>query len=138
MISYLIYRSHRRPNCTESEIDKIIEACKRNNAGQDITGVLLYTDNTFVQYLEGSYREIMDLYDKIKTDERHNKVAMLGGGSISERIFPSWHMGRKDIQASVDFKTDISKEDEKTFQEVLTGSNEDSNKAISLIRKLAA
>jgi len=40
--------------CDDSEIDKILDSAKRNNPGLDITGVLLYTEKKFIQYLEGA------------------------------------------------------------------------------------
>ena len=76
MLSQLIYTSIRTSECTDSEIDKILDSCKRNNFGIDITGVLLYSDKIFIQYLEGNSKLILELYDKIKLDKRH-KNAML-------------------------------------------------------------
>jgi hypothetical protein len=61
MLSHLIYVSNRAQNCTQSEIEKILESCKKNNVQYDITGVLLYSDTKFVQYIEGQYKEIMGL-----------------------------------------------------------------------------
>ena len=74
MLSQLVYVSIRKPQCTEEEIQKILDACKRNNQGKDITGVLLYSGTHFVQYLEGDFKKINELYDNIKSDVRHKNV----------------------------------------------------------------
>ncbi len=56
----LVYTSVRKPGCDDYEIKKILESCKRNNPSKDITGVLLHSENHFIQYLEGS-KDIINL-----------------------------------------------------------------------------
>ena len=97
MLSNLIYTSKRSSFCTDKEIDSILEACERNNSHKSITGVLLYSENLFIQYLEGGKEELMQLYDKIKTDDRHNDVVIISSRQINKRIFPGWSMGRKNL-----------------------------------------
>lgn len=135
MLSKLIYVSKRKENCTEEEIEKILDACKRNNSNEDITGVLLYSDDKFVQYLEGEYKKIFELYDKIKEDNRHEKVRLITSGPVKEKTFPSWHMGAKKLDfGSIDYKTAITEEDKKEFEKVLNG--EDSPRSIELLKKV--
>ncbi|MBT1702909.1 BLUF domain-containing protein [Chryseosolibacter indicus] len=136
MLSQLVYVSNRNANCTDEEIDKILQSCQRNNANRDITGVLLYSDKHFVQYLEGNYSEIIDLYDRIKTDNRHQKTILITSAPIKERTFPSWQMGAKKIDnESVTFKTSITEEDRLTFNEILSGKNQEDNKALHIMKK---
>lgn len=77
MISYLVYISSRNNNYLDDERAKILEACKRNNKGLDITGVLLYSSTYFVQFLKSDYRTIIKLYDKRRAYERHINVTMM-------------------------------------------------------------
>lgn len=136
MLSHLIYVSNRSQNCTEAEIEKILTSCKKNNSQYDITGVLLYSDFKFVQYLEGEYKEIMGLYDKIKTDKRHTNPVLLTSAPIQERSFPSWQMGaRKFNHTTIDFKTSVSEDDKKTFESMLSGNSADETKAIGLVKR---
>lgn len=136
MLSHLIYVSNRSQNCTEAEIEKILNACKKNNVKYDITGVLLYSDSKFVQYIEGEYKEIMGLYDKIKDDKRHSNPVLLTSAPIPSRSFPSWQMGAKKFDnASIDFKTSVSDDDRKTFESMLSGKSADETKAISLVKR---
>lgn len=136
MLSHLVYVSVRKPNCTEGEINKILEACKRNNPKIDITGVLLYSNTHFLQYLEGEYKEISGLYEKIKEDDRHKNVVLITTGPVNKRTFPSWEMGSKEInEDKVDFQTDLSGEDAKDFQDIISGKKQEGNKAIDLIKK---
>lgn len=135
MLSHLVYVSNRTPKCTEEEVKKILAACKKNNAGIDITGVLLYSPTHFVQYLEGDYKEIMGLYDRIKKDDRHKNATLITSSPIASRTFPSWQMGAKKLDESIDFKTDMSSEDRTLFAGILEGKAQEGNRAMTLMKK---
>lgn len=136
MLSHLVYVSVRKKECTDEEIDKILAACKRNNPKLDITGVLLYSKTHFLQYLEGDYKEISGLYEKIKSDDRHKNVVLITTGPIEERTFPSWEMGAKEIdEDKIDFQTDLSEDEAKTFQDIITGKGQEGNTSLKLIKK---
>ncbi|MBY0426400.1 MAG: BLUF domain-containing protein, partial [Cytophagales bacterium] len=109
MLSQLVYVSVRNPNCTDAEIEKILASCNKNNPLIDITGVLLYSTTNFIQMIEGEYKLIMGLYDKIKLDNRHGNIRLISVGPIKEKAFPSWHMGTKKLtDNTIDFKTAIT------------------------------
>jgi hypothetical protein len=128
--------SVRTPQCTEPEIDRILNSCEKNNEGIGITGVLLYSATNFIQYIEGDYKTIISLYDRIKTDPRHKNVVLIASAPIQDRSFPSWHMGARKIDMSgVEFKTEISAEDQVIFQTILSGKALAANKAFGLIKK---
>lgn len=135
MLSYIVYVSQRNPNCTREEIDNILKACERNNSHSDATGVLLYSDSRFIQYLEGDYKKIISLYDKIKQDPRHRNVVMVQMGQVDERQFPSWQMGSKKFSdKKIDYKTHLSMEEAVVFAEILEGQEQTGNKSLDLIR----
>ena len=135
-MSQLVYVSVRTEKCNDEEIQKILDACKRNNSDLDITGVLLYSNKNFVQYLEGEHDTIFELYDKIKEDDRHKNVVLISSSPINERSFPSWQMGAKNIdEGDVDFMTDMSSSEKETFKSLLSGNSQESNKTIALMNK---
>lgn len=115
----LVYTSVRRPHCDEQEIQNILNACRRNNPHESITGVLLHCKNRFFQYLEGDKDAIMELYQRIKNDDRHGGVHRRYYGPIEERLFPSWQMGYKDLDKELRFNTDVSSEDEEIFKSLV-------------------
>lgn len=116
----LVYTSSRRPKCTDEEIVKILDSCKRNNPGKSITGVLLHSEKRFLQYIEGDKNEIYTLFERIKTDERHGGVNQREFAPIEKRIFPSWHMGFKDVsKQSINFNTAISEADKNIFKALI-------------------
>jgi hypothetical protein len=136
MLSQLVYVSNRSAKCTEEEIEKILASCKKKNPPLNITGVLLYSDTKFIQLVEGEYKVINDLYDKIKTDSRHDQTRLISLGPIQKKSFPSWHMGaRKIADGEVDFSTSISTEDRRTFAGLLSGKEENGQKVLGLLKK---
>lgn len=135
MLSQLVYVSVRNAVCTDEEIQKILAACKRNNKEKDVTGVLLYSDTHFVQYLEGQYGKISSLYDKIKLDNRHKNAIMINTAPIKERSFPSWQMGaRKFNNDEIEYQTELSPTEKIAFKSLLSGK-ESNHQTIGLIKK---
>lgn len=136
MLSQLVYVSTRKPNCTAEEIEKILDSCKKNNPPLNITGVLLYSETKFIQLVEGDAKVIMGLYDKIKKDSRHSNAMMISYNPISEKSFPSWHMAKRNItNTDLEFKTDITGDDKRTFNAILNGKEEGGQKVLNLLKK---
>ncbi|MCU0451472.1 MAG: BLUF domain-containing protein [Bernardetiaceae bacterium] len=129
MLAHLAYVSKRTKACTDQEIDKILATAMQNNPTLDVTGVLLYTEDKFFQYVEGNYQTLTALYDKIKLDPRHQQVGLISMGPIKAKSFPQWHMGRKHLASyqlemltnqgsQVDVKTLLNNQDEKVGQKL--------------------
>jgi len=136
MLSQLVYISVRSAECSDSEIQKILESSIKNNGKINITGVLLYSDTKFIQCLEGEYAEIISLYDKIKEDKRHKNVIMISLGGLKERLFPSWQMGSKKISLEdVEFNTQMTGEEKQEFKSILNGEQQQSQKVMDIIKK---
>lgn len=135
-LSYLIYSSVRNANCTDDEVKKILASCERDNPGKNITGVLVHSENYFLQFLEGDADEIMGLFNHIKKDPRHSKVILLNKGVIDSRMFPSWHMGYKDAsKGEVSLLTQSSNEEKDVFNKLLKGEVVEDNKALNMLAK---
>jgi hypothetical protein len=136
MLAHLAYVSSRKSNCSDQEIEKILSACEKNNPSLDITGVLMYSDKQFIQYVEGESSALTSLYDKIKLDNRHERAVMISYGPIEKKIFPSWHMANRKISNNdVDFLTDINNEDKLLFDKILKGKEAEGSKVQSLLTK---
>ncbi|XOV91081.1 MAG: BLUF domain-containing protein [Bacteroidota bacterium] len=95
-MKYLIYASTR--TCTDDELIDIYKVARAFNSEKDITGILLYSADNFVQYLEGEYEPLNSLYhDKILKDNRHKDVRLLVFEDHKKRYFSEWSMGRKEV-----------------------------------------
>lgn len=137
MLHQLVYVSVRKAECDAAEIDKILAASRRNNGKLNITGVLLYSDTHFFQYLEGDEGQITALYERIKGDPRHGNVVLIAKSTIDQRIFPSWQMGDKRLDNnSIEFRTELSDAEQAQFQKILLGDAEQGGRAIRLMQKL--
>lgn len=131
----LIYTSSRKPNCDAAEIDNILASCKRNNPSKNVTGILLHSKQRFIQYLEGDKDEIMRLFEAIKEDDRHGGVNLRYYSPIEKRIFPSWHMGYKNIsQDSTVFQTSISQKDQAIFRDLIENQEQNGVEGLRILK----
>lgn len=118
----LVYTSFRKSNCTDEEIENILASCKKNNPGRDVTGVLIHSENRFIQYMEGPKERVEELYTLKQTDPRHTSVNKRNFEPIKERVFPSWEMGYKNVSGNgVTLQSDVSESDKKSFDKTLNG-----------------
>jgi Sensors of blue-light using FAD len=85
-----------KPMSTE-ELLSLLQKCLTNNARDGITGMLLYSNQTFLQALEGEDAVIDRLVGKIEKDPRHASVKFLHRRTIESRQYPDWTMGFKRI-----------------------------------------
>ena len=52
---------------------------------------------TFLQCLEGDKEDVIEIFEKIKLDERHDSIVELIEENDGKRYFPNWWMGYKNI-----------------------------------------
>ena len=89
----LIYRSRAVGlDDRRSELGRILDCSKRNNATRGITGALTLCGSTYVQVLEGRPSEVGRLMDVLATDPRHCDIRVLGRWTASRRLFCGWAM----------------------------------------------
>lgn len=89
----VLYRSRATCPLNEAQIQHLLEKSRRHNAGQGISGLLLYSDGRFVQALEGPEDAVRTLYAKIQQDARHSQVVTVSEGPGPARRFAEWSMG---------------------------------------------
>ena len=70
-ISYL---SNASSELSHEEIENLMTDTKYFNDSNNISGILVYSDFTFFQVLEGESNMITTLFEKIKNDKRHYNV----------------------------------------------------------------
>jgi len=78
---------------TDAELLDLLKAARRRNAEHDITGVLLYSDGTFIQVLEGEDDSLDRIFNSILKDPRHKNVIKLIDSELEKKHFPNWNMG---------------------------------------------
>ncbi len=89
----LVYASAATQTLEPKELAQILTKAGRHNLRAGITGMLLYTDGSFFQVLEGGEQIVHALYDKILADPRHALAIKLVEERIEKRAFSQWSMG---------------------------------------------
>jgi hypothetical protein len=89
---YLIYISTSAHLLEQEELTDILKKSRDNNAANDVTGVLLYSQGTFIQALEGLEKNVLEVYKDIKLDTRHKNIITIIEGPLEDRVFPGWKM----------------------------------------------
>lgn len=115
MLKYLAYVSRQSHILSEDAIADLLKKCRNNNAKMNITGMLIYFDGTFVQFLEGPEKNIHQLFEVISIDKRHQDVIILLEGTTNKREFADWSMAYKKVSsqevAQIDGLKKFKKED---------------------------
>ena len=87
-----IYKSRCQGLANWDLVESILDSSTKNNAVNDITGVLLATETHFLQILEGEFVALNATLERISRDTRHNEVQLISFGEIEERRFGDWGM----------------------------------------------
>ena len=82
---------------SNEEVRSILRASRANNVSKGITGLLLYRDGSFAQFLEGPAHVVDELYDRIERDSRHHGVIRVVRRSVEKRDFRQWSMAFRDL-----------------------------------------
>ncbi len=97
MLVRLLYASRAAKALSAKSVAGILNDCQRNNPQHGITGVLCYSDEIFLQVLEGGRDAVCETFNHIVRDVRHEHVRLLSFEEISERRFGGWSMGQVNI-----------------------------------------
>lgn len=125
---HLIYVSSSKELIEEDELLKLLKSFRANNKIHNITGVLLYNDGNIMQLMEGSERDILQLFENIQSDRRHTGIIQMVREEISCRDFTKWSMSYQNL-------TGINVEGFSDFMSFGPFSNE-SNSLVSRAKKL--
>ncbi|WP_428328967.1 BLUF domain-containing protein [Mucilaginibacter sp.] len=93
----LVYLSTALNLMTDDELKAILGIARKNNTINNVTGILLYAEGTFIQVLEGSRADVDKLFNHIEKDKRHKGIIKLLDRNIEQRNFPDWSMGFSPI-----------------------------------------
>lgn len=88
----LNYRSTSKNDLKPQDLENILERANTVNTSRNISGCLIYYNNSFVQILEGDKKDVLDIYHKIKMDKRHDEVTLLWENQVENRFFEEWNM----------------------------------------------
>lgn len=91
----------------KTELEKLVDHSRANNAQLNISGMLLHYDLNFLQVLEGEEKVVRELLSTITSDRRHTGMEVLFTHNNHQRVFADWSMDLVDI-SSQDLDTLVS------------------------------
>lgn len=93
----LVYTSFAVTLLDESELEALLAHSRAANEQADITGMLLYRNGRFIQYLEGPEKAVRALLTRIWVDTRHTDARVLVDTKPPARQFTEWTMGYEPV-----------------------------------------
>lgn len=95
----VVYTSVAADDLSADALRDIAVVSARNNAKEQLSGVLLHTPDSFIQVLEGEEQTLLRTLGRIDKDPRHQDLKILLDQVITERRFSQWAMGGYEIDA---------------------------------------
>lgn len=93
MIKTICYISDSLEHECLDKLKALYVKAKSNNLTHNITGVLIYKNQNFLQVLEGEDIKVDKTFNRIKSDSRHKNIFKVINTSIDERIFEDYNFG---------------------------------------------
>ena len=93
MIKTICYISDSLDYNSLDKLTTLYLKAKSNNIKNNITGVLIYKNQNFLQVLEGEETLVDKTFERIKHDTRHRNLFKVINTSIQERIFEDYNFG---------------------------------------------
>mgnify|MGYP001813916872 CR=1 FL=1 len=88
----LVYVSSAVKLLNLEEISYLLKRARERNKEYGITGVLLYTGNNFMQYIEGPKDNLDIVYKIIEEDDQHTGLVLVSRETTESRQFGDWSM----------------------------------------------
>ena len=92
MLERLLYRSKATNTLGSLHLFNMLSEARAKNAAMGITGHLLYTEEVFVQCIEGTPEKVEALWKSLQRDARHHNLELLARGPIQDRRYADWSM----------------------------------------------
>jgi hypothetical protein len=90
---HCIYASAAVRAFDEDTLRELLRLARSRNSQSGVTGMLLYTEGSFFQVLEGKPESVDATFSRIIQDARHDKVTVIIREPIAHRSFEDWSMG---------------------------------------------
>lgn len=94
-VFHLVYVSHAVEDISYTDIRNILEVSRKNNAQENITGLLVFREGFFLQLLEGTENAVKQVLGNIMMDDRNHSLRVLIETN-GERLFGDWSMAYLD------------------------------------------
>jgi uncharacterized Fe-S cluster-containing MiaB family protein len=96
-LMHCVYASAATQRFETADLTALLQTARKHNEGAGLTGILLYTEGSFFQVLEGMPDAVEALYARIELDRRHEQVTKIVTEAIPNRSFAEWTMGFSQV-----------------------------------------
>ena len=96
----LVYVSSAVGPLGDPELYHLLERARSRNKRCEVTGLLLFDDGNFMQYIEGPSAGLAEVYDHIKRDPLHTGLIELCREQTEQRAFSDWAMVARVFEPS--------------------------------------
>ena len=76
----------------QDDLAALLAQSRKKNLEMKVTGMLMYSNGTFIQALEGDKKDVDLVYTAIQKDTRHKNLIEIVSGEEENRTFPNWSM----------------------------------------------
>ncbi|MGQ3056034.1 MAG: BLUF domain-containing protein [Nevskia sp.] len=88
----LVYHSQVRRPMSDDDLARLQRAAAARNRAEGLTGLLIYDNGRFFQWLEGPEESLEKVWQSIQRDPRHGAIDLLGRTQTPVRCFGEWDM----------------------------------------------
>ena len=92
LVYSLAYVSQATKHFGPDDLADIEQKSLSLNADLDITGILVVDEGRILQILEGGKQSVINLFERISKDPRHESVKQVAGSERDHRLLSSWSM----------------------------------------------
>jgi hypothetical protein len=88
----MIYVSKPSNSPTKEEVTQILQASQAKNTKNDLTGLMVFNHEYYLQVVEGGRTAVSQLLGRLYQDPRHQDLTMIEFDHIDSRSFGDWSM----------------------------------------------
>jgi len=88
----IAYISHVVLPWDRASLDALVAKAAEFNAHADVTGILLFDGQRFLQCMEGPEEGVGAAYDRVCISPSHSDLIVLSQGRLGRRLVPHWRM----------------------------------------------
>lgn len=88
----LVYHSRASKPMSESDLEQLQRSAAARNHAEGLTGLMIYDEGRFFQWLEGPEESLEKVWASIERDPRHGAIDVLGRHPAATRCFADWDM----------------------------------------------
>jgi len=97
-LNAIVYVSAAVQPVRRDDLSALLQRSRARNLAEQVTGLLVYCDGNFIQYLEGPPAPLARVYASIQQDALHHGLIELFNDPVATREFEGWSMAYTPMQ----------------------------------------